>query len=319
MTSSLPFDLIVHADWSSHPRKRWMCMASRDESVAYHVSSPERVGDLDTFWERLNDRASGGRILVGFDFPIGLPAAYARRAGIDDFKDALLQFGEGPWSEFYERAPHRDDISVHRPFYPRRPGGSKQAHLVDGLGVDDMTSLLRRCERPTGTRGAASSLFWTLGGKQVGPAAIEGWRSFLAPALRSEEHAVAIWPFDGPLSELRDAAKRVVVETYPAEACVHLGMEPPGRTWSKTSQEGRASQASALIAWCRRRGVSVADELRSLVADGFGESKRAEDPFDAVVGLFGMIEVALGHRPAGAPEDPSVQNVEGWILGQSAS
>lgn len=32
-----------------------------------------------------------------------------------------------------------------------------------------------------------------------------------------------------------------------------------------------------------------------------------------------MLEVALGHRPEGAPATPAVQEVEGWIFGQLAS
>src|SRR5690606_36678987 len=75
-----------------------------------------------------------------------------------------------------------------------RPGGTSQRHLIDGLGVESMTDLLRVCERRNGTRGAASPLFWTLGGKQVGKAAILGWKEVLAPALRDPELDVKLWP-----------------------------------------------------------------------------------------------------------------------------
>ncbi len=38
--------------------------------------------------------------------------------------------------------------------------------------------------------------------------------------------------------------------------------------------------------------------------------------FDAVVGLFAMLEVVTGRRAAGVPkDDENVRKVEGWILG----
>ena len=45
--------------------------------------------------------------------------------------------------------------------------------------------LLRRCERGGNGHKQACCLFWTLGGNQVGKAAIIGWRDVLAPALRN--------------------------------------------------------------------------------------------------------------------------------------
>jgi len=64
--------------------------------------------------------------------------------------------------------------------------------------------------------------------------------------------------------------------------------------------------------------VTLNDELVHLIRTGFGPSKSAEDPFDAMLGLLSMIEVVLGFRSEGAPVDEDVRKVEGWILGQSA-
>ena len=309
-------DLIAHADWGSAPKKRWMAVAEvRDGAI--RALAPEPVGDVGTLWDRLEARAPGPRVLAGFDVPIGLPAAYARRVGLDDFSDALQRFGTGEWSAFYRLAEARGEISLRRPFYPYRPGGTRQAHLVEALGVGAMADLLRRCERPTATRAAASPLFWTLGGKQVGRAAIVVWRDLLAPALRAGR--LRLWPFDGGLEALLEGPGTVACETYPAEACVHLGFGPPGRGWSKTSQDGRRAQADALLAWAERRGVRLGADLRARVLDGFGPRSDAEDPFDAVLGLFSMVEVAGGWRAPGAPDDPEVRGLEGWILGQDGS
>lgn len=196
------------------------------------ADSPFESFEPGTLLQRLRDRAGGDTTAVGFDFPIGVPAAYARRAGIEDLLNLLPRLGQGRWADFYAVASTPEDIDLTRPFYPMRPGGTKQKHLTDALGVDGMEELLRRCDRANDTRGAASPIFWTLGGKQVGKAAILGWREILGPALRDEELDVSIWPFD------------------------------------------------------------------------------------AMLGLLSMVEVALGYRSAGAPETEEVRRVEGWILGQ---
>ena len=308
-------DLVVHADWGSAPAKRWMATARLTERGTYHVQAPEPVGPLDDFLARLAARAPGSRLLVGFDFPIGLPRAYARRAGIDDFCAALLRFGQDGWAEFYRLAERPDEIGLLRPFYPKRPGGTKRHHLVDGLGVDGFSDLLRRCDRATPERGAAGALFWTMGAQQPGRAAIIGWRDVVAPALRAHPGLVRLWPFDGDLGTLLQDPGIVFAEAYPAEAALHLGLAPPGRGWSKRRQVDRAAQAPPVEAWAERRGVLLSGPLLTRLRDGFGAGAAGEDAFDAALGLFGMLEVVLGHRPAGVPEDTAVREVEGWILG----
>ncbi|MEM8557752.1 MAG: hypothetical protein AAGG50_08000 [Bacteroidota bacterium] len=310
--------LVVHADWGTNPRKRWMCTAHWS-GAQYHVAAPVLVGDLGSFWGRLRDTAPDGPILIGFDFPIGLPAAYANEAGIDDFPEALAAFGAGEWARFYDVCETADEISVRRPFYPYRPGGTKRVHLLDGLGLASGSDLLRRCDRATMSRGSASPLFWTLGGKQVGKAAIIGWRDLIAPALRRDDLQLRLWPFHGPLDALLRDEAIVVAETYPAEACLHLGIPPPGPAWSKTSQDGRRSQGTSLLAWAAQRDVQLDDPLAAAIGDGFGDRKDGEDPFDATVGLFGMLEVALGHRRADVPDRREVRRIEGWIFGQDAN
>jgi len=308
--------IVAHADWGSNENKRWMCVAELGPDGRYCVAAPEPVGPSPTLIERMTSRAREGRALIGFDFPIGVPSSYADRAGVSSFLELLPALGNGRWGQFYDVAESAEEISPERPFYPMRPGGTKQHHLTEALSVDSMTDLLRRCDRKSETRGAASSIFWTLGGKQVGKAAIIGWRDVLAPVLADGSADVAIWPFDGNLHDLVTRHHVTIAETYPAEACLHLGMTPPGNRWSKTSQEGRRSQAPHLLAWAKRRSVELTPELSAQIEDGFGPPKDSEDPFDALVGLLSMLEVVMGHRPDGAPDDPSVRKVEGWILGQ---
>ena len=310
-------DLVVHADWSTAPQKRWMAVATRT-SGAYRVHPPEHVGALERFWRRLSARAPGGRLLAGFDFPIGVPVAYARRAGITDFREALPAFGTGEWHAFYDLAERPEEISLHRPFYPRRPGGTTRAHLTEALGVSAFSELLRRCDQPTAARRAAGSLFWTMGAQQSGRAAIAGWQGLLAPALRRSPGALRLWPFDGGLDALLAQPGIVVAEAYPAEAALHIGLPAYGRGWSKRVQADRRTHAPALMAWAGRRGVRLSPEMERAVTSGFGDGVHGEDRFDAAVGLFGMLEVALGHRRAGAPESEAVRRVEGWMLGLDA-
>src|SRR5579871_2953882 len=66
------------------------------------------------------------------------------------------------------------------------------------------------CEWRTATRGDACVLFWTLGGNQVGRAAIIGWQDVLAPAMRAMTPPLFLWPFHGTLADLH-APGRVVV------------------------------------------------------------------------------------------------------------
>ncbi len=307
-------ELVVHSDWSTAPAKRWMATARLRDGV-YRVEPPEPVRRPETLLESLACDADGGGLFVGFDFPIGLPRAYARRAGIVDFRGALPAFGSGTWNRFYDPAERAEEIALERPFYPARPGGTRQAHLVAGLGVASMDDLLRDCERGGGDRRRACSLFWTLGGNQVGRAAIAGWRQVLVPAGERMGTELGMWPFEGDLQALLATRACVVAETYPSDACVQLGLRAPGRGWSKRDTAGRREQGQRLLGWAADRRIDLS-AVRGRVEDGFGTAAAGEDPFDAWVGLLGMLAVLLGVQPEGGPGDREARHVEGWILGR---
>jgi hypothetical protein len=317
--SSFP-NLIVHADWSTSPGKRWLARARLESDGRYLAYAPELAGELEGLLPRLRIRAGeGGATLVGFDFPIGLPLVYAQRAGITDFLAILPRLGHEQWSQFYEPASSPAEIGIYRPFYPARAGNARQLHLIEGLQVTSIDDLRRRCERAHAQRRAACPLFWTLGAQQVGKAAISGWREAIAGANGMPGY-VAIWPFSGILSELLEPGKVVVAETYPAEFYAHLGVgfaaHRQGQKSGKRSQRDRLANASRLLDWADRANVLVAPNLEAALRDGFGASLDGEDRFDAVVGLFGMINVILGFRPVGEPKDEAIRKIEGWILGQ---
>lgn len=309
--NSLPA-VVVHADWSVSPGKRWQATAIR-QRAGYRLLPPEPVGDPVTWLARLRELADGG-IFLGIDFPIGLPVAYARRIGMTHFLDLLPQLGQGEWADFYRPAEAPADITLHRPFYPARPGNTRQRHLLDGLGAAHIDELRRRCDRGHATRRPAAPLFWTMGAQQVGKAAISGWRDVLGPALRNGMD-VAIWPFAGPLDALLARGGLVVAESYPAEFYGHLDISFPRAAGGKRRQNARAANAQSLLTWAAANPVVLGEALEAALRHGFGAAADGEDRFDAVVGLFGMLNILFSHRQAGEPDDRAVRRVEGWILG----
>jgi len=85
--------VIAHADWGSDSTKRWVACAALDPSGVYRVEGPTMVGDPGALLDRLFGVAGGaGATLVGFDFPIGIPARYAELAG-ECYRRVLPEFG----------------------------------------------------------------------------------------------------------------------------------------------------------------------------------------------------------------------------------
>jgi|tagenome__1003787_1003787.scaffolds.fasta_scaffold20853082_2 hypothetical protein len=255
-----------------------------------------------------------GQCLPGSTSRSAFRSPMGRRRVWWDFPSALLEFGTGQWDAFYSVADLPSELSLRRPFYPRRSSAeARQAHLLSAHAAASIGELRRRCEHATSGRGAACALFWTLGGNQVGKAAIAGWQEVIAPARR---RGARLWPFDGELQELAATNGLVLAETYPAEAYGHVGIRFSAGQ-SKRRQDDRASQSRAILKWAERSGVRLSPKMADMVQGGFGEDSAGEDRFDAALGLCGMIEVAKGRRPD-APRVPEVRQWEGWILGQAA-
>jgi hypothetical protein len=308
--------VISHADWSINPKKRWMAVAIKQPNHHWIVHQPTAVIDPTSLFTHLNAQLPHpGCILSGFDFPIGLPYHFALRAGISDFLTALPLLGHKEWSEFYIPAEIPSQINIHRPFYPNRPGGTKRQHLESGLDLT-FDQLFRLCETAHENRRAACPLFWTLGGQQVGKAAINGWRSLITPSLFDPKLRLNIWPFSGSLEQLCQPGNIVVAETYPAEFYGHLGLFTSKVRMSKRRLADRCFYAKKLISWSEDHHLDLDDPLLSSIKDGFGDYINSEDRFDALVGLYGMINVVQGNHPSGEPVPYPISKIEGWILGQ---
>jgi hypothetical protein len=252
--------------------------------------------------------------MVGFDFPIGLPRAYAKAAGIASFPEFLDAVGSPPWEEFGVVARHRGEITLRRPFYPYAPGGARREHLHLALGLT-AHQLRRRCEATD-----AEILFWTLGGKQVGKGALAGWQ--LLAAARNRQPAIELWPFGGSLPGLLDGGDRTVVaETYPREYYQHVRVPGTRVTrWSKRRRADRLTLVPGMLRWAESLGVSWRRGVLRRAEAGFSAGANGEDEFDAVVGLLAMIGVVTGAVPSGEPcDDPAISTTEGWIFGRGSS
>jgi hypothetical protein len=301
---------IYHADWGTAPNKRWLARAELGSNGRYTAHHPNRIENHADLIPSIQMRVKGDECaLVGFDFPIGIPASYARLAGTTDFKSFLTKLGNPEWADFYSVAQTPSEITVYRPFYPFAPGHARQAHLLSAFGLADIDDLRRECEKHQAGRRAACPLFWTLGANQVGKGAIVGWQDVLAPALRDDE--VSLWPFDGCLDDLLLPGRIVVAETYPAECYGWFFPEP---LKGKGKQEIRKGAGRHLLKWAEAACVRLDPVLARAINRGFPEG---DDAFDAVVGLFGMIEVVTERRQSGEPNDNGIRRLEGWILGQS--
>lgn len=303
--------LAVHADWSVDPRKRWMTAAMRDGG-RWRMGAPEPVGDPASLFARLLDRASGAAVAFGGDFPLGLPRAYAERAGIGHFPDWLA--GLDPAAPLFTPCDRLAEVSLERPFFPRAQarGAGLMASLADALGLEDASALRRDVDWPTARRPGAAPLFWTLGANQCGKGGLSAWREALIPAIRKGV-PFDLWPFAGDVRDCLAPGRVVVAETYPREAMVGLGLTLSG---SKRRRADRVAIAPSLRAVAKDLGIRLSADLLATIADGFGDRADGEDRFDSVLGVLGVIRVVNGAAD-GAPPASAIRAVEGWVLGQT--
>ena len=150
--------MVMHVDWGKDSKMRWVATA-RWSGNRYEALSVKRVADTVRLVRSLLRDACGGPVLLGFDFPIGLPVTYAKAAGIRCFRQFLSQIGRGRWADFGSVAREPHEISPHRPFYPYAPGGKRKPHLLKGREIESVELLHRHCERATASQAAASALF----------------------------------------------------------------------------------------------------------------------------------------------------------------
>lgn len=303
--------VVAAADWSVNHRKRWLAKAIWDtEAKRYAVYASERVGDSATLPNRLQeDLPAKATTVLGLDLPIGLPAEYAEKVGVASFLDFLPQIGTKPWADF---ATPSNSPTLEQPFgphYVRRKGEFTRQNLVDGLQMKHFEDTYRRCDQEA----QAHSLFLTIGGKQVGRAALHAWQNVLIPNL---DH-LHIWPFQGSFRKLiAESGTTVIVEVYPGGAYAQLGIGlgrgqvEKGRRRSKTRREDRQHpDVGGRLLAALEEVAHVTPAARTEILSGFD----SDDAFDAMVGLAALLMGVTGRWKDETPTDDTVRNVEGWI------
>jgi hypothetical protein len=108
--------------------------------------------------------------------------------------------------------------------------------------------------------------------------------------------------FSGP-------ARLCLPKTYPAECYGWFFAEP---LRGKGKQEIRRQVSQPLLSWAESIGLGLEASLTRAIAEGFPEG---DDAFDTVVGLFGMVEVVIGRRQPGEPDENKIRNRGGLDFG----
>jgi hypothetical protein len=303
--------IAAHADWSAHPRKRWICVAQR-EGGRWRAAAPQPVGEVSGLLPALMAEAAGAPVALGLDLPLGVPREWAAARPEPDFPAFLRGLAEDPG--FFAVAATLEEASAARPFYPARgvKGMTRAAHAA-AIGLASATALSRACDRANAWRPAGAPVFWTLGANQSGKAAIAAWRDWIVPALAAGA-PIDLWPFAGGLHALLSPGRAVLAEVYPAEALRQLGLRLKG---SKRDGAARRALGPALLDAMARLGVAPEPTLARGAAEGFGGDAAGEDRLDCVLGLLCLVQVIDGARADHVPEDPWVRRWEGWVLGQA--
>jgi len=306
-------DIVAAVDWSTDAPGRQLVVARRNASAYCIERSPCAVPDPRCVFKQIREVAaeSQGTAFVGFDFPIGLPRAWAKTAGVQTFRGGLDKFGGAGWEKFFEVT---NTPSLKQPFGPASFTADRLSRimLAQALGFRHELDLFRRCDHKTDRRQRAEAMFYTTFARQVGRSVCQAWPELIQP-LRDQ---IRMWPFDGSLGDLLETRGEVIAEIYPAEAVAQLGLQiGPGTKRSKTRKTDRQQVAAPLRAHLEAYGVLLSDEIAAALAEGF----ECDDAFDAFVGLIAMIRVLRGHEPPDPPHDDAVLAVEGWMLGRDHS
>ncbi|CAG4912301.1 unnamed protein product [Acidocella sp. C78] len=231
--------LAVHADWSVSPAKRWMSVARR-EGGRWRIGAPEPVGEAATLAARLLERAAGAAVALGVDFPLGLPRAYARAAGIDDFAAWLARLD--PAAPLFHPCANLAEISLGRPFYPLKTvaGAGQMARLAAALGLDDAASLRRAVDCRTARRPAGAPLFWTMGPTSAARRPFQAGGIACCPPWHRGSHCAS-----GPLPERFTTCSHRMVSPLPRP----IPPKPwcrPASDWPGASVDNRTGRASPL-------------------------------------------------------------------------
>jgi len=308
-----PFAQVYCADWSKDPAKRAVCVADVAARRVEYVrrSSPWTVGSLIRV---ASEDVRGGRSVVAFDAPIGVPASYlaAVRPGPGPFTFVDWLPGTLAIPGFYEPSKSVAEWSPRRPFFavpPGKGGRSRWEESLRALHIDPR----RRIDR----KARGSSPFIAAGtAGSVGSAAAAIWQELAVLVDKREPTPeLRVWPFEGRLEDLTASARVVVAEIFPRTAyAVALSSHPvahrrPMRI-AKTKEACRIAALDRLSEsrWITERGVELL---------GRDDAAGNEDVFDAFLAAAALLRSVLEGDPLSieALEDAVA---EGGILGSGS-
>ncbi len=190
------------------------------------------------------------------------------------------------------------------------PAGRACAISSTGTGSPASRLWCGPASEPGPDGGAAGCMFWTLGAKQAGKAALSGWREVMVPARAARCAALAFRRRPRRAGRGRRAdAGRVLPGRRLRTARLQVARQ--GRP-----RRGGPLWRGHLLAWTTSRRVALDAALRAAILGGFPPAAGGDDGFDAAVGLLAAIAVAAGERSAGPALTPAGRLWEGWILGR---
>lgn len=259
--------------------------------------------------EVFTELGSASTALMGLNMPIGMPAAYAKAAGIPSFRGILADLGKAVgWENFYTPT---DKPELRQPFCPSTLGATfKKTVAIRAFALQEEGDLYRRCERKTAKRYQAKSIFDLTFPSETGRSALMGWPDLLMELSRSAQ----LWPFDGKLTELLARPGFTVAEVYPDEAIAQLNLRfAPDGERNKRSLHDRQDVVPLLLEMSESSGISISRELRDAALSGLN----SQCEFEVFSCLIAAVRALRQQTTSEAPESKDCLEIEGWILGQS--
>ncbi len=220
-------------------------------------------------------------ILVTADVPIGLPNGFPEVFGNQGFIEWLSN-REGGWKDLV--ADSVASQTKDQPFVVCKKGEKKFGGKFPQ----------RLCEEKT----QGESLYWCVGGKQVGKAALQFWYETLRRLQCHFEDKLAVWPFQ------EVAGKDIVVaECYPAMLYQ--------RVWNRRVAKSNPCDVVDALADKRKHESNLCDEKTWLHAAS------SEDEFDMFTTALAIVSWGgNSDNFMNAPDQPDeIRKVEGWMIG----
>jgi hypothetical protein len=106
-----------------------------------------------------------------------------------------------------------------------------------------------------------------------------------------------------------------LIETYPGEVYHWLNIPDDTPGFRKSNQTSRQQALANLIKRLPGWKVSISPDLQNRIENGFTDKEGKDDAFDSLIGVVGLIRIAMGQRAEFLPGNTDMTEREGWIIG----